>query len=421
VSRLMRKVEPTWMPLLALGSLVFAFATLSQLPRHLTARVVRLVRPAALPSAAAVAVRSIGASGDLARTRVPERTTMTHGDARRTHRAHGVGPTHANLRWKLDLGSAVVTQPVPTADLRSAYVGTLLGDLVRLSLEGAVEWRRATGGRVYGAPAVGADGSVFVGTDDHALLAFSSTGELRFRLRTDDEVDVPLLVRKDASVVFASGREVLAVSSRGNVMFRFAADRKVFTAVAEDDAGTLFFGSQDKRVYALTQNGILKWKTALGADVDGAPVVDDDGSVFVGTDAGELVHLSANGEVLMRTALGGFVRGSLSIARDGSLLTGVYGPASGLRRVSQSGQVLASFFIPSTHEKEFGVHGGALEDDAQSVFFGAQDNRLYAFNRDGSFRFAFETGGDLDAPVTLLSDGRLLVASEDGNVYCVAD
>jgi outer membrane protein assembly factor BamB len=414
------QVPSTLKPFALISAICIAFVLLSHWPIKGAKRLLVQARvsPSATPASSAVlGAYAPGASVET----TPQRIAMTHGDGRRTHRAAGKGPMQATLKWKAELGSAVVTQPIPSTDGRAVFVGTMSGDLVRLSLQGVIEWRRPLGGRVYGAPIVTATGDVWAGSDDHALYAFSPSGDLRFRLKTDDEVDVPLLLRKDGSVVFASGKDVLSVSSRGNLEFQFHAKRKVFTAVAEDASGLLVFGSQDNRVYALSPRGDLQWELALGSDVDGAPVVADDGSFFVGTDAGELVHVSPKGHLLKRTSLGGYVRGSLSISRDGTLLVGTYGPDPGMLRISTEGAILGSFRIPSTHAKEFGVHGGAVEDETGALYFGAQDNRIYAFNPDGTLRFAYETGADVDAPLTLLPDGRLVVASEDGSVYCIAD
>ncbi len=78
----------------------------------------------------------------------------------------------------------------------------------------------------------------------------------------------------------------------------------------------------------------------------------------------------------------------------------------------------SSFDIAGTGALEFGVHGGPLEDSEGKLYFGAQDDRLYAVAPFSSQPiFSLRTGGDVDAPATLLSDGALIVASDDGNVY----
>jgi outer membrane protein assembly factor BamB len=403
-------------PLALLLGVGAVLALLSRAPRVLSFASMPRVRGAS--SAATAPWQAVQAPSAAL---VPEVHVMTHGDARRTHRAHGVGPTTANVLWKTAVGGAVATQPQVTRDLQHAYVATLAGELVKLALDGSIVWRRTVGGRAYGAPAIAANGNVILGSDDHALFAFSPDGALLYRLKLDDEADVAVLVRKDDSVVVAAGKELVGVAPNGTVLFRFAAKGKIFTAAAEGAAGELYFGAQDHHGYALSARGGLVWRVNLGADVDGSPAVADDGSIVFGTDRGELVRVGARGDVLARTSLGGYLRGGLALARSGDALVGVYGPLPGLARVSPAGEVLGVFRIQGTGAKEFGVHGGALEDDTGALFFGAQDNKMYALEPDGKLRFTLETSGDIDAPVTLLPNGRLLVASEDGTVYCVGN
>jgi outer membrane protein assembly factor BamB len=83
--------------------------------------------------------------------------------------------------------------------------------------------------------------------------------------------------------------------------------------------------------------------------------------------------------------------------------------------------VRGAFGIQGTGASEFGVHGGALEDDEGTLVFGSQDDRVYAVGPDGKLRWDFLTGGDVDAPLTLLADGTLLVGSDDGSVYALRD
>ena len=107
-----------------------------------------------------------------------------------------------------------------------------------------------------------------------------------------------------------------------------------------------------------------------------------------------------------------------SVARDGSILAGVYGPTPREVRIrAEDGRVRGEFGIQGTGAREFGVHGGALEDDAGTLLFGAQDDAIYAVGSAGDLLWSFSTGGDIDAPVTLLNDGSVVVSSDDGNVY----
>jgi outer membrane protein assembly factor BamB len=219
-------------------------------------------------------------------------------------------------------------------------------------------------------------------------------------------------------LVVAAGAQVFGVRSGGDVAWRFRAKRKIFSAPAIAPSGRIVFGAQDHNVYALEPNGSLAWAVDLGSDVDGAPAIGDDGAIVVGTDAGEVVKLSEKGEIVWRAPVGGFVRGALSLARNGDVLAGVYGPVPRQVRIAGTGGMLVGeFAVQGTGSEMFGVHGGALEDDEGTLFFGAQDDAVYAIDREGAVRWRFATGGDVDAPLTLLPDGSLVFGSDDGFVY----
>jgi outer membrane protein assembly factor BamB len=102
------------------------------------------------------------------------------------------------------------------------------------------------------------------------------------------------------------------------------------------------------------------------------------------------------------------------------VLAGVYGPSPREVRVAADGGRVGAFSVAGPGSHEFGVHGGALEDDDGALVFGAQDDALYVVDAAGALEWRFVTGGDVDAPATLLSDGSLVVGSDDGKVYLFA-
>jgi outer membrane protein assembly factor BamB len=174
-------------------------------------------------------------------------------------------------------------------------------------------------------------------------------------------------------------------------------------------------------VYAVGPDGRIRWRIDAGADVDSAPAIGDDGTVFVGTDGGVLLALSPqDGSERFRTRVGGFVRGALSVARDGTVLAGTYGPAPRLVALSpDDGHIRFEFSVPGTGASEFGIHGGPVEDARGSLYFGAQDDWVYALAPDGALLWRLRTQGDVDAPVVIARDGLLLAGSDDGKLYAI--
>ncbi|MEO6419318.1 MAG: PQQ-binding-like beta-propeller repeat protein [Polyangiaceae bacterium] len=348
---------------------------------------------------------------------------MLHGDRHHTHRAHGHGPREAHLTWKYTTGGPIEAQVVTSPDEKTLYVASLDGTLTALGRDGQKRWSVSLGDRIYGTPAVADDGTLYVGSDSKFFSAVSPSGVVLWKLETGADADTSAAFAKDGKIIFSSGRKLYAVRPGGDVAWRFQAKGKIFSAPAIADDGTILFGAQDHGAYAVSPAGALVWWTDLGADVDCAPAIGDDGAFFFGSDApqGEVVRLDSKGDIVWRAAVGGFVRGALSVGRDGDLLAGVYGPTPRTVRISATdGLIRGSFSIQGTGAKEFGVHGGALEDDDGTLFFGAQDDAAYAVDRTGKTRWRFATQGDVDAPFTLLGDGSLVVPSDDGNVYLLS-
>ncbi|MEO8877736.1 MAG: PQQ-binding-like beta-propeller repeat protein, partial [Polyangiaceae bacterium] len=279
------------------------------------------------------------------------------------------------------------------------------------------------GGRVYSAPCVGPDGTIYVGSDAKKFFAISpKNGAIAWSLATEGDADTGAAIAKDGTIVFASGRNVFDVRRAGDIAWRFPAKAKIYAAPAIADDGTIYVGSQDDRAYAITPTGLQKWATRLGADVDGAPVISDDGAIFFGTDGDEIVRLENDGHVAWRSNVGGYVRGPLAISRDGSLVVGTFGPSPREVRIDgKNGAIVGSLRIQGTGARDFGIVGGALEDDDGTLYFGAQDDAVYAIARDGSVRWRLVTGGDVDAPLTLLDGGALVVPSDDGKIRLLSD
>jgi outer membrane protein assembly factor BamB len=364
---------------------------------------------------------SLGAGPPPPGTPASSGATMLHGDTRHTHRASGAAPRSApSILWQHAVGGPVEAQVATSPDESTLYVASFGGSLLALArADGSEKWSVALGDRMYATPCVARDGSIYVGSDAKHELGISPEGKVKWTLDTEGEADTGAALALDGTVVFAAGRTVYAVTPFGQIQWRFAAKRKVFTAPAMASDGRVFFGSQDHRAYGLTARGVMVWSVDLGADVDGAPAIGDDGAVFFGTDGDEVVRVDADsGALVWRTNVGGFVRGTLSVARGGDVLAGVYGPTPReVRLRAADGHIVGQFGIQGTGAREFGVHGGALEDDTGTLVFGTQDDDVYAVGASGDLLWRFATGGDVDAPVTLLGDGSLVVGSDDGSVY----
>ena len=344
--------------------------------------------------------------------------SMLHLDPRHTNRSPFAGPTSPNVVWTFDTGGPIEAAPA-VLENGTIVVPSLGGKLYALGDQGELRYQVDLGDRIYGTPLVAND-RVFVGSDTKKFFGLTSDGTIRFRLDADGDVDTGAAPAPWGGIVFASGRVLYATKPDGTVLWRMQARRKCFSSPAIADDGTVYAGSQDHFLYAIDPAGKVIWKTDLGGDVDASPAIEDDGTVVAGSDKGEIVALTPQGVVLWRADVGGFVRGALSIGRDGTIFAGTYGPAPHMVALEpDTGRVRFRFSIRGTGAPEFGIHGGPVEDRDGRLYFGAQDDNVYALSGEGTLLWKFRTGGDVDAPLVITERGLLLVGSDDGKLYAL--
>jgi outer membrane protein assembly factor BamB len=342
---------------------------------------------------------------------------MLHLDARHTNRSPYAGPTGARLAWAFDTGGPIQAAPAMLDD-ETIVVASLSGKVFTVTNDGKPGFTANLEDRVYSSPLVTDDG-IFVGSDARKFFGIRLTGGVRFRLDTDEDADTGAAPAPWGGIVFASGKVIYAALPNGTVLWRFKTRKKAFSSPAVGNDGTVFVGSQDRHLYAITPDGKLRWRVNLESDVDSSPAVGDDGTVFVGTDRSEVISIAPDdGRVRWRTNVGGYVRGALSIGRKGTVLVGTYGPTPRLLALDpDTGASKVLFTVAGTGAAEFGIHGGPVEDAAGRLYFGAQDDFVYALGADGQVLWKFQTQGDVDAPLVITPKGRLLAGSDDGKLY----
>ena len=146
----------------------------------------------------------------------------------------------------------------------------------------APRWIFETGGQIRSSPAVGLDGTVYVGSLDNKLYA---------------------------------------VSPNGKLAWSFEALAYVFSSPAVAGDGTVYFGSVDGHLYAV-RAGKLKWAVPLQNCAFSSPALAMDGTVYVGSNAWLLTAISPAGEPLWHFTAGGPISTTPAILPNGYVVFG---------------------------------------------------------------------------------------------------
>jgi outer membrane protein assembly factor BamB len=95
------------------------------------------------------------------------------------------------------------------------YVGSDDHNLYALNPDGTQKWTFATGGTVFSSPAVGADGKIYVGSDDHNVYALNPDGTQKWKFATNGRVMSSPAVGADGTIYV--GSTISVGSTDGNV------------------------------------------------------------------------------------------------------------------------------------------------------------------------------------------------------------
>jgi outer membrane protein assembly factor BamB len=134
------------------------------------------------------------------------------------------------------------------------YVGSG-ARLYAINPDGTQKWLFVTEDDAASSPAIGADGTVYIGCDDHKLYAVNPDGSKKWAFDAGDGVSSSPAIGADGTVYVGSdsGR-FWAINPDGTSRWSFLAGGRV-TSPAIGANGTVYFGSTDDKLYALGEQG----------------------------------------------------------------------------------------------------------------------------------------------------------------------
>jgi hypothetical protein len=186
-------------------------------------------------------------------------------------------------------------------------------------------WASPTGGVVRSSPAIGVDGTVYVGSNDGYLYAITppnQTGSIivldpgyKWRHQTGGQVQASPAIGADGTVYVGSVHDVAGFGPFGRIdaikpnnswwlgdVIGSQMLGQVYSSPAIGADGTVYFGSNDSYLYAFVapasgEFSVPKWRIALDGQVQSSPAIGADGTIYVGTTWGH-VYAGAGGSVV---------------------------------------------------------------------------------------------------------------------------
>lgn len=293
------------------------------------------------------------------------------------------------------------------------YVGSQDDYLYAVNPDSSLKWRFNAGGVVRSSPAVGADGTIYVGSYSNSLYALNpADGSVKWSFPTHGNIASSPAIAADGTIIFGSCDDsIRALNPDGTLQWIYPTSGDVYSSPAIASDGTVYCGSNDDNLYALTSTGALKWLFATGKDVESSPAIAADGTVYVGSDDGTVYALNPDGTVKWGSLTNGDVLSSPAIAADGTIYVGSNDRL--LYVLDPSGTVTKRY---ATGDK---VRSSPAVNANGTIYFGSDDNYLYALNPDGTPVWQYEVDNDIESSPTIGPDGTIYFVSNDGHLYAL--
>jgi len=160
-------------------------------------------------------------------------------------------------------------------------------------------------------PALAPDGTVYVGADPYGgiieemtpvpdnFFAFTPLGDLKWSLTFGDGVESSPALGSDGTIYVGSfDHNLYAIRDEGDsgtVAWQFPTGGWIDGSPVVDGSGTIYVGSRDSTLYAINPDGTLRWSFPAGDQIESSPSIGADGVLYFGTMGGVFYALGSPG------------------------------------------------------------------------------------------------------------------------------
>lgn len=367
------------------------------------------------------------ASAQLADTPWPK---FRH-DEQNTGRSPYAGARDNALKWSYAIGCGGGTlgeapSPAVGAD-GTIYMGSDDNRLYALNPDGTLKWFYETGRVIRSSPAVGANGTIYVTSEDGKLYALDENGTLKWTFDNIYAYPSPA-IGPDGTVYVGSCDpyfvSLSALHENGDLKWSFNTVLQricgIFSCPAIGPDGTIYFTVVDVfktemlwasgygpvgYLFALDENGARKW--VIGAGGTSSPAIGADGTIYVGSGK-TLIALNPDNTIKWSHVIGRACS-SPAIGSDGTIFVG-------------GGSTLYALNPDNTLKWSYATGGIIWSSPAVgvgTVYVGSRDGKLYAFFENGTLLWTYATGGEVYSSPAISAGGTIYVGSNDSKLYAI--
>ena len=281
---------------------------------------------------------------------------------------------------------------------------------------------------IFGSPAIGPNGTIyFGGSADGVLYALdpaTGTNKWTYSISGNGVFWTTPAIGPDGAIYIGSEKVMnndtpylYCINTNGTLRWRYAPASPIYSSAAiSQDGATIYFGSDDGKLYALSTNGTtVRWTFNTGPKaITAAPAIGADGKIYIGV--GSVLNpkfycVNTNGTTNWVFTCTNRIQSSAAIGDDGTIYFG--SDDMHVYALNTNGTLKWAAFTGATNGSS-----PAIAADG-TIYIGSDDGKLYAFNSSGSNLWTFTTGAIIFSSPAIGTNGTVYVGSEDAKIYAL--
>ena len=339
-------------------------------------------------------------------------------DLQRTGRSPYTGPENPTLKWSFKTGGAVSSSAAIGAD-GTIYVGSSDNKVYAINPDGSEKWSFATGNTVTSSPAIGTDGTIYVGSGDKLFYAINPDGTQRWSFETLGSIGASPAIGTDGTIyitVYNPDRAIYAINPDGTQKWFLIRQSIGSASPTIGSDGTIYVGSDTLKqqsgtwmdlgqLYALNpEDKSTVWTFNTEGGIIASPAVGSDGTIYFGTRASWVYAVNPDGSQKWK-----FDTAEAARTVDAKQQTGIRDFNTGKDTYKETER-------RSYGEKIWSSPGIATDG---TIYVGSDNGLLYALNPDGTEKWMFTTDKPISSSPLIDANGTIYVGSHDGNLYAL--
>lgn len=317
-----------------------------------------------------------------------------------------------NNIWRT--GGKVYSSPAIGSD-GTIYVGSYDGNLYAFALNGQTSHVWATGGAIQSSPAIGDDDTLYVGSMDSNFYAFAPDGTTSHVWRTGGSIISSPAIGTNGNIYVGSMDwnlyEFLPNGTTGHI---WQTQDYIESSPALNSVGSntyIYVASYDGSVYQFLPDGSTGKIWGTESWIQASPVIHSNGNIYVGSLDDGLYECDPSSDLPAISIWPGNIASSVAILEDGNLCFGTQGGYFEI--ITTGGVEVDRFFLGGE------INSSPAIGSDGTIYVGNSYGILYAVSGSSSTALV-QTAGSVNSSPAVWG-GLIYVGSDDGNCYSIDD